>query len=113
MIITYQFDPSSLGLDDTKKPPSNMSAARATLTPSASIATPAQQHHGATPRGDISSASVSPAVINDRSQRTRRKRRRYDDNSFEGYGEGYEDEDGEDGGGGEAERKKKRKRKVR
>ncbi|KAF8420873.1 Rox3 mediator complex subunit-domain-containing protein, partial [Tirmania nivea] len=47
------FDPSSLGLDDNKKASSTgtLSAPRATQTPSASIATPAQQHHGATPRG--------------------------------------------------------------
>jgi len=114
---TPQFDPSSLGLDDNKKLSSTgtLSAPRATQTPSASIATPAQQHHGATPRGDVSSASVSPAVLNDRSQRTRRKKRRYDDNSFEGYGDGYEDDEGEEGGGGggEGERRKKKKKKVR
>ena len=54
-------------------------------------------------------------MLNDRSQRTRKKKRRYDDNSFEGYGEGYEDDDGgEDGGGGDGEvRKKKKKKKVR
>lgn len=53
-------------------------------------------------------------MLNDRSQRTRKKKRRYDDNSFEGYGEGYEDDDGgEDGGGGDGEvRKKKKKKKV-
>jgi len=112
---THQFDPSSLGLDDNNKKVSStgtLSAPRATLTPSASIATPAQQHHGATPRGDVSSASVSPAVLNDRSHRTRKKKRRYDDNSFEGYGDGYEDDEGEEGGG-EGEKRKKKKKKVR
>ncbi|RPB27899.1 Rox3-domain-containing protein [Terfezia boudieri ATCC MYA-4762] len=110
------FDPSSLGLDDNKKVSSTgtLSVPRATQTPSASIATPAQQYHGATPRGDVSSASVSPAVLNDRSHRTRKKKRRYDDNSFEGYGDGYEDDEVEEGGGGgEGERRKKKKKKVR
>jgi len=70
------FDPSILGLDDNKKPQSSsLSTARATQTPSASIATPAQHlPNGSTPGGNISSASASPLVLNnDRSQRTRKK----------------------------------------
>ena len=115
-IVFSQFDPSILGLDDNKKlQSSTFSTTRATQTPSASMATPVQHlPNGSTPGGNISSASGSPLVVNDRSQRTRKKKRRYDDNSFEGYGEGYEDDDGaEDGGGGDGDvRKKKKKKKV-
>ena len=117
-IVLSQFDPSILGLDDNKKPQSSAlsTMTRANQTPSASIATPAQPlQNGSTPGGNISSASGSPLVLNDRPQRTRKKKRRYDDNSFEGYGEGYEDDDGgEDGGVGDGEaRRKKKRKKVR
>ncbi|KAF8461871.1 Rox3 mediator complex subunit-domain-containing protein [Kalaharituber pfeilii] len=97
------FDTSILGLDEKKA----TLAPKSIQTPSASVATPhAQLPNGSTPGGNVSSASVSPASRPPRTSRA--KRRKYEDSSFEGYGEGYDDDDAEDYGD---EAKKKRKRK--
>ncbi|KAI5805419.1 Rox3 mediator complex subunit-domain-containing protein [Peziza echinospora] len=101
------FDPSILGLEEKK---ALLTAPKSAQTQAAVAATP-QFPNGSTPSGNISSASVSPAVHMDSSRpqrNSRKKRRKYDDNSFEGYGEGYEDEEAEDYGD---DSKKKRKRK--
>ena len=108
LTLSQQFDSSVLGLDEKK---ATLQPPKASQTPSASIATPyAQLPNGSTPGGNISSASVSPALIDSKPQRaSRKKRRKYVESAFEGYGEGYDDEEG--GDYGEDAGKKKRKRK--
>ena len=111
-----QFDISILGLgEESKKAAAALAAPKSIHTPSASVATPHTQlpNGGATPAGNISSASVSPAVMERPQRASRRKRRKYDDNSFEGYGDGYEDEDAEDYAGEEGAKKRKKRKKVR
>ncbi|KAF8444361.1 Rox3 mediator complex subunit-domain-containing protein [Terfezia claveryi] len=109
-----QIPRSSLGLDSNKASSTDKKSTSSTQSPSAFNATPVQQHHGATPWGDGLHASVSSEVLDDRPHGTRGIKRQYDDNSFEGYGDGYEDNEWEEGvGGGEGNRRKKKKnRKV-
>jgi len=107
-----QFHRSSLALHRDKKAPSTeILSVPPTKTPSATIASPTQQHPGAKPLGNGLHASVSPSFPNNGSHWTRGVKRRYDDNSFEGYGDVYGDDEGEEGGGGREGEENKNKNK--
>ncbi|KAI9819937.1 MAG: hypothetical protein M1827_006507 [Pycnora praestabilis] len=83
-----------LGLDEEKKPPpASETASKRPVAQAAKVT----QVNGATPRAAVivESASGDPA----RPKRSGRKRR-YDEHSFEGYGEGFVDDDLEMAGGG-------------